>query len=429
MKPPNNMISTVPIPGHRSALTLLLAAFTLSITDRMILSILFPNIKAEFGVSDTQLGLLGGLSFALFYATMGLPIARLADQRSRKWIVIASLLTFSAMTTLSSLSVGFLMLLLLRLGVGIGEAGVNPASHSMLADYFPPHRRAFAMATLMLGASLGVMLGFIWGGFVAERFGWRAALLSVGLPGLALAAAMARWLKEPARGSFETSVPGPAPAILQTARWMWSDLAMRHLVAGSVVMGMVTYGLTQWVPTFLIRTHGLTQSKAGLLMAGVFGILGAVGALASGKLFDHLSQKGYERGMWMIVLVMVVSLPFAVTGFSSDDLKTALIFLIIPGFTSNFFLGPTIAMVQTLSPVPMRAVAAAVKMLCLNLIGLGLGPLIVGGLSDALGAKHGDNALQISLTYFLFVGLWGAVHFGLCARELAKRTKKADLNG
>ena len=155
----NNQTIIQPLAGHRTTLTLLMLAFTLSICDRMILSILFPDIQAEFGLSDTQLGLLGGITFALFYATMGLPIARLSDQYNRKYIIIASLVIFSLITAFSGMAAGFISLLLFRIGVGIGEAGVNPASHSIIADYFPPQRRGFAMAILMLGGSFGMMLG------------------------------------------------------------------------------------------------------------------------------------------------------------------------------------------------------------------------------------------------------------------------------
>ena len=205
---------------------------------------------------------------------MGLPIARLSDQYSRKWIIIASLVVFSLMTAFSGLAAGFISLLLFRIGVGIGEAGVNPASHSILADYFPPHRRALAMATLMLGGSFGMMLGFVGGGFIAEAYGWRIALVSVGIPGLLLAAGIAKLLQEPTRGTFETETPPPPPPILTTAATMWANPAMRHLIAGSVVAGLMSYGLTQWLPTFFIRTHDLSQSQTGMMMAGVFGILG-----------------------------------------------------------------------------------------------------------------------------------------------------------
>jgi predicted MFS family arabinose efflux permease len=410
-----------PQAGYRITLTLLVLAYTLSICDRMILSILFPDIKAEFGLSDAQLGLLGGISFALFYATMGLPIARLSDQYSRKWIIIASLVVFSIMTALGGMAAGFISLLLFRIGVGIGEAGVNPASHSIIADYFPPHRRALAMATLMLGGSFGMILGFVGGGFIAEAYGWRIALVSVGVPGLLLALVMAKLLKEPARGTFETQTPAPPPPIRTTAAAMWGNPAMRHLIAGSVVAGLMSYGLTQWLPTFFIRTHDLSQSQTGMLMAGVFGILGAIGALVAGKLFDRLAVRGFQYGMWMLAIVPFFSMPFFIMGLLADDLTTAMLLFIIPGFAANYALGPTLAMVQTLSPVNMRAVSAAIKMLFINLIGMGLGPLLVGVLSDLLSPRYGEDALSVALAYFTLVGLWGALHFWLCGRALAKQ--------
>ena len=396
-------------------------AYTLSMCDRMILSILFPDIKAEFGLTDTQLGFLGGISFALFYATMGLPIARLSDQYSRKWIIIISLVVFSLMTAFSGLAAGFISLLILRIGVGIGEAGVNPASHSIIADYFPPQRRAFAMAILMLGGSLGMMLGFVGGGLIAEAYSWRIALVSVGVPGLLLAFVMAKSLREPARGTFEAETPPPPPPILTTAATMWANPAMRHLIAGSVVAGLVGYGFTQWLPTFFIRAHDLSQSQTGMLMAGVFGISGAIGALVVGKWFDRLSKRGFQHGMRMLAIVPFVTIPFFIAGLLADNLITAILLFIIPGFAANYVIGPTIAMIQTLSPVHMRAVSSAIKMLCLNLIGLGLGPLLVGVLSDLLTPHYGDDALSVALAYFTLVGLWGSLHFWLCGRALAKQ--------
>lgn len=413
-----------PLAGHRITLTLLMLAYTLSMGDRMILSILFPDIKAEFGLTDTQLGLLGGISFALFYATMGLPIARLSDQYSRKRIIITSLVVFSLMTAFSGLAAGFISLLILRIGVGIGEAGVNPASHSIIADYFPPQRRAFAMAILMLGGSLGMMLGFVGGGFIAEAYNWRIALVSVGVPGLFLAVVMARSLREPARGTYETEAPPPPPPILTTAAAMWANPAMRHLIAGSVVAGLVGYGFTQWLPTFFIRAHDLSQSQTGMLMAVLFGISGAIGALVAGKWFDRLSIRGFQYGMRMLAIVPFFTIPFFIMGLLADNLTTAILLFIIPGFAANYVIGPTIAMIQTLSPVHMRAVSSAIKMLCLNLIGMGIGPLLVGLLSDLLTPRYGGDALAVGLAYFTLVGLWGSLHFWLCGRALAKQNKR-----
>lgn len=410
-----------PLAGHRTALGLLLLAFTLSISDRMILSILFPDIKAEFGLSDAQLGVLGGLSFALFYATMGLPIARLADQFSRKWIIVVSLLVFSIMTALGGLAMGFATLLIFRIGVGVGEAGVGPASQSILADYFPPKRRGFAMAILLLGGSFGMILGFVGGGIIAEAHGWRAALISIGLPGVLLAFLMAKFLREPPRGTFDSETPAPPPAIRTTAIAMWNNPAMRHLVAGLVVAGMISYGITQWLPTFFIRTHELSQSQTGLLMAGVFGILGAIGAVVAGKVFDRLSIRGFQYGMWMMAAVPFFTMPFFILGLLADDLKTAMLFFIIPGFAANLYFGPALAMIQTLSPVNMRAVSSALQSFFTNLIGMGLGPVIVGAFSDLLGPRYGDKSLSVALAYFSLIGLWGSLHFWLCGRALAKQ--------
>ena len=417
-----NPVAQEPLPGHRSTLTLLILAFALSMCDRVILSILFPDIKAEFGLSDTQLGLLGGISFALFYAVMGLPIARLSDQYSRKWIIIASLVIFSVMTAFSGLSAGFISLLLFRIGVGIGEAGVNPASHSIIADYFPPQRRGFAMAILMIGGSLGMMLGFVAGGLIAEAYNWRVALVAVGLPGLLLAVVIARSLKEPARGTFDTEPPKPPPPIFTTAATMWANPAMRHLIAGGIVSALMSYGFTQWLPTFFIRDHDLSQSQTGMLMAGFFGILGAIGTLAAGKWFDHLSTRGFQYGLWMLAVVPFVILPFFVLGLMADDLTTTILWFLIPAFSGSYAMGPTFAMVQTLSPVHMRAVSSAILMLCLNLIGMGLGPLLVGLFSDALSPRYGEDSLSLALAYFAVIGLWGSFHFWRCGRVLANQS-------
>lgn len=410
-----------PLAGHRITLILLVLAMTLSIADRMILSILFPDIKAEFGLSDVQLGVLGGLSFALFYATIGLPIAKLSDQFSRKWIIIISLIIFSIMTALGGLATGFITLLIFRIGVGIGEAGVGPASQSIIADYFPPKKRGFAMTILVIGASLGMILGFVGGGLIAENHGWRIALVSIGLPGVLLAIFMARFLKEPARGHFEYEKPAPPPPIRTTAHNMWSNPAMRHLVAGTVVAGMISYGITQWLPTFFIRTHELTQSQTGLLMAGVFGILGIIGALIAGKLFDRLSIRGFQYGLWMLACIPFLTMPFFIMGLLADNLKTAMVLFIIPGLAANLYFGPALAMVQTLSPVNMRAVSSALQSFFVNLIGMGLGPVIVGALSDALGPQYGERSLSVALAFFTLVGLWGSLHFYLCGRALAKQ--------
>ena len=397
----------------------------------MIISILFPDIKAEFDLSDTQMGWLGGPAFAIFYATLGLPVGRLADQYSRKKIIIASLVTFSVMTLLCGWAVGFFSLLLFRIGVGIGEAGVNPASHSIIADYFPPTRRAFAMAILMMGANFGIMLGSAGGGFIAQSFGWRAAMIAVGAPGLLIALLMLLYFREPPRGAFEEKSRDIAvPSVLNTFAGMWSNAIMRHLLMSSSIMGLVGYGLMLWLPTFFSRTHALTQSQTGLVMAVVFGILGVAGALVSGKIADRLSRKGFYRTLNFLAAAQLVTIPFLALALLTDNFTIAIALFIIPAFTGNFYMGPTLALVQTLSPVNRRAVASAVLMLCINLFGLGLGPLAVGTLSDYLTLGYGEkNALSIALVCLAGFSLWAALHFYLCARVLKKQAARgANVN-
>ena len=421
--PATSATAALPSSGKAgTALLLLVGAYTLSITDRMILTVLFEPIRLEFGVSDTQMGLLGGLSFALFYATLGIPIARAADRGSRKLIIVVSLAVFSLMTALSGLAAGFVMLLLLRIGVGVGEAGVSPASQSMVADYYPKERRASAMAALVVGANVGMIIGYLVGGLVSQYYGWRVALVVVGLPGLALAAVMQAWLKEPSRGALEAPVPQAhaAPTVLQTAAFMFGSPAVRQLLIASTLSGTVTYGLTTWLPAFFVRSHGLSQSEVGLLMALAFGVVGAVGAFAGGKWVDRLSQGGLERGLWMIAVTQAAVVPLSVLAYQVGSLALALVLFVLPVFVSPFYLGPTLALIQTLSPVPMRAVAAAIKMLCLNLVGMGLGPLIVGALSDGLTDAFGQASLRVALSITVTMGLWSALHFWLCGRALAR---------
>jgi predicted MFS family arabinose efflux permease len=412
----------------RTALALLFLAYALSITDRMILSVLFEPIRIEFGASDTQMGLLGGLSFALFYATLGLPIAKLADRGDRRLIIVLSLGLFSLMTAMSGLATGFLMLFLLRIGVGIGEAGVNPASQSIIADYYPQERRGTAMSILAVGAPLGMMGGFLIGGTVSELYSWRAALFAVGVPGLLLAALMFFMLREPKRGESDTTgtTETTQPGIWNSAIYMFTTPALRQLLIASTLTGMGSYGASTWLPAFFVRVHDLSQSQVGLTMALLFGGLGAVGTLVGGKLFDIQSSKGAARGVWMIAIVQVAVIPLFIAAYQVSSLSTAIALFLLPAFAGSFFLGPTLALIQTLSPVPMRAVAAAIKMFCLNLVGLSLGPFIVGFLSDLLKPEFHQRSLPIALSVLAALSVWSAFHFWLCGRALNKAVATAS---
>ena len=395
----------------------------------MILSVLFEPIRVEFGASDTQMGLLGGLSFALFYATLGVPIARLADQKDRRLIIVLSLGLFSLMTAMSGLASGFVMLFLLRVGVGIGEAGVNPASQSIIADYYPEQHRGTAMSILAVGAPVGMIGGFLIGGTVSEAYGWRAAMFAVGIPGLALAALMYFLLREPQRGGSGSAVVANTvqPGIKNSAVFMFKNTALRQLLIASTITGMGSYGASTWLPAFFVRVHDFSQAQVGLLMALLFGGLGAVGTLVGGKLFDVQSNKGPARGVWMIAIVQISVIPLYIAAYQVNAISFAIGLFLLPAFAGNFFLGPTLALIQSLSPVPMRAVAAAIKMFCLNLVGLSLGPFIVGFLSDVLQPEYQERSLPIALSVLALLSIWSAVHFWLCGKALQRAQLNTEL--
>ncbi|WP_293375375.1 MFS transporter [Phenylobacterium sp. SCN 70-31] len=417
-----------PAPTHdpgflrqrRTALVLLFLAFTFSIMDRQIVSILAEPIKLEFGLSDTQLGFLGGLAFAAFYVTLGLPLAMMADRGGRKTIITFSLATFSAMTAICGLAQNFWHLLLARFGVGIGEAGVNPSSHSILADYYPPEKRSGVMSIIALGANVGMLLGLVLGGFVAHQYGWRAAFFVVGLPGVLLALAVHFFLKEAPRGFSEgrASAAVEPPPLRESVAYFWSNRAMRHLIAASMVAATISYGMGQWQPAFFMRSFGLTPAQVGVMLAGVFGVMGGLGAVTGGWLTDRLQQRRVPWGVWMIAVSQLVMIPFQIAAFLSSSPYVALALFALPAFLSGFYLGPSLALVQSLARLRMRSVAAAVKMLCVNLFGLGIGPMLIGVFSDMLRPSLGQESLRYSLIIFAGAHLWAAVHFYLCGRNL-----------
>lgn len=420
-----------PVPGHQMALLLLFLAYALSIADRMILTVLFEPIKAEFGLTDTQLGVLGGFSFAVFYATLSLPIARVADRANRSKIIFASLVVFSVTAALCGFATSFLMLVIMRIGVGIGEAGVNPASQSILGDYYPPEKRASAMSILSIGANVGMMFGFVVGGLIAQAYGWRAALVTIATPGLFLAIVIWFKLQEPMRGHFDKLINKAAapekeqqPPLGATIKELWNIRSYRQLLIGSTIAGTVTYGMTSWVPTFYMRIHGLSQSEVGLVLAGIFGVVGAAGAFVGGKLVDRLSRRGFQYGVWMIAASKVIVLPLAVCAYLLDPLELSLALYVLPIFVSMFYLGPIMALIQTISPIRMRATASSLKMLALNLVGMSIGPLLIGALSDYLQPAYGDYSLRIALAATTCLSLWSAFHFYLCGKALAKEFPK-----
>lgn len=409
--------------ARQYALSVLVVVYTFNFIDRQILSILIEPIKAELGLSDGQLGLLAGFAFAAFYATLGIPIARYADRSNRRNLIALALAIWSGMTALSGLAQNFWHLLVARIGVGVGEAGCSPPAHSMIADYFPASKRSTALGIYSLGIPAGIMFGFIAGGWMNEFFGWRTAFFLVGIPGVLLALLVRFTVREPTRGMSEgRAVVGEQPRMMETFRYLWTKRAFRHLAFGGALTAFVGYGLVNWIPAFLIRSHGMGTGEAGTWLGLILGVPGGIGIALGGYLADRFGARDARWYLWIVTVSLLVALPFGIGVYLAPGAYLALALLVVPVALGNFYQATTFAQTQGLVTLRMRAVAAAVLLFILNIIGLGLGPSFTGYLSDLLRPQFGDESLRWSLLLCTLVNVWAAWHYYLAGRYL-----KADL--
>jgi predicted MFS family arabinose efflux permease len=405
---------------RRYALTILTTVYVANYIDRQILAILLQPIKLTFALSDTQLGFLTGIAFAIFYATLGIPIAMWADRGNRRNIITLALTAFSVMTALCGLAQSFLQLALARIGVGIGEAGSSPPSHSMIADLYAPHERATAMAIFALGVNLGILVGFLVGGWMNEFFGWRAAFMVVGVPGLLLAILVRTTLREPPRGYSEGRVgaSGEPPSLLWVFALVWRRRSLRHLVAGATLNSFVGYGAVAWVPAFLIRSFGMSTGDVGTALALIIGVFGGAGTFLGGYMADRLARRDVRWNVWLIAACVSAGIPFTFGVFLAREAFWALAAFIVPAIVGALYLGPCLALVQGLVPLRARTVASAILLFIINIIGLGFGPQTVGIASDLLAPRFGDESLRYALLLVGLANIWAAVHFFLAARTL-----------
>lgn len=405
------------------ALGVLVVVYTFNFIDRQILSILLEPIKQDLGLSDTALGMLTGFAFALFYATLGIPIARLADRGNRRNIIAWSLTIWSAMTALSGIAQNFWHLLIARIGVGVGEAGCSPPAHSMIADYFPAENRATALGIYSLGIPVGILFGFIAGGWLNEFFGWRVAFFVVGVPGILLAL-LVRWsLREPDRGMAEgRQANADQPGIMETFTYLYQKPSFRHMAIGGGLTAFVGYGIVTWVPSFLIRSYGMDTGEVGTYLGLILGIPGGIGIALGGYLADRYGAKDTRWYLWVVTVALLIAVPITVGVYLSSSATASLLFLILPVLLGNFYQATTFSQAQGLVPLRMRAVAAAVLLFILNIIGLGAGPQMVGVVSDLLAPTYGDESLRYALLVLSFVNIWAAYHY-----YLAGKTLKQDL--
>lgn len=414
-------------------LTLLTLTYFFSYMDRQILAILLELIKADLKLSDTQLGLLSGLAFAIFYATLGIPVARLADRANRRNIIVIALTVWSAMTAVCGLAQNFVQLLIARIGVGVGEAGSSPPSHSIIADLYPPEKRAGAMAIYSTGVVLGGGFGTMIGGYVASLYGWRWAMVVVGIPGIILAL-LVRWLVvEPPRGmSDPRSAPdgAPMPSIGSAFAAMWRNGPAFHLVMAVTLTSLIGYALTGWGPSYLQRSLGYTVREVSLIFAPLAALAGTIGGLSGGAIANRVAvRRGIHMQSWMVAILKLAALPFMLGFYLTDNRSLAIVFYLLNYLLASSYLGPTFALIQGLAPLRMRAMWAAVTLLVINLIGLGLGPTMIGALSDLLKPVAGVESLRWALVCVGALTPWPIWHYWRAGVLLKRRQDSGDRAG
>jgi predicted MFS family arabinose efflux permease len=409
-------------PAYRSyALSLFLLVYIINFVDRQIFGILIEPIRLEIDLSDTQLGLLGGIAFAIFYTFAGIPIARWADVGVRKNIVALALVIWSVMTMFTSTAKGFGTLLIARVGVGIGEAGCSPPIHSLISDMYPEEERATALSTYALGIPIGAAIGTLLGGWIGEYFGWRMAFMVVGLPGIIVAIVVFFTVREPPRGHSEpdhVQVQKDLVPLADTLRFLWSLRAFRHLSFAGALHAFVGYGVGLFIPAFFMRVHGfgLAETSTYLFLIGLTGI---IGTYLGGYLGDRMGKKDKRWYMGIPGIATIISVPFAVLFYTTGDPMLAIVLAIPGAILGPMYLGPTFAMTQTLVPPAMRSTASAILLFVLNLIGLGLGPVFAGFLSDILRPGYGEESIRYSLLILAVAGnIWSALHYYLASRTL-----------
>jgi predicted MFS family arabinose efflux permease len=402
------------------ALVLLTIVYSFNFIDRQLLAILQEPIKLELSLSDSQLGLLTGFAFALFYVIAGIPIARWADRSNRRNIISLSLGLWSLMTAVSGLTHNFIQLLAARVGVGVGEAGGSPPSHSIVSDIFPPEKRASAMSFYSTGVNIGILFGFLLGGWLNEFFGWRVAFIVVGAPGVLLALLVRFTLREPIRGLTENKQSSDEQVpFSQVLHLLWSRLSFRHMVFAGSLNAFVIYATVNWLASFFIRSHGMTTGELGTWLAMSSGLFGAIGVFFGGFFADKLASRDKRWYVWLSAVMMLICVPFTIAVYSASNQYTALILAFVPGTLFNVYLGTTIATTHGLVGQRMRATSSAILFLVLNIIGLGLGPWSIGLLSDYLLPTLGTESLRYALLYIIpAVTFWSACHFYLASRTL-----------
>jgi MFS transporter, Spinster family, sphingosine-1-phosphate transporter len=402
----------------RLVLGVLLVVYIFNFIDRQIVNILAEPISRDLGLSDTQIGLMTGIAFAAFYTFLGLPIARYADRPStnRVGLIAAALVVWSGMTVLCGQAQSFMQLLLARIGVGVGEAGCTPAAHSLIADLTPPEKRASAMAFYALGIPIGTLLGMLIGGQLADAYGWRTAFVAVGLPGILLAGVVILLLRDPRRAgeALRAASAATTPKTLSNREALTAILGSRAyvlmLAAGSSA-AFLTYGKSTWTTIFFQRTHGLTPGETGFWFGISGGLAAIAGTVAGGWLADRFGKTNRQHVMTAPAIGFALAVPLAIAAYSMTDWRWALALLMIPAMLNSLYYGPIFSSAQGLVKPEARAMASAILLFSQNLIGLGLGPLFFGMLSDWIKPVAGAESVRWVLYGAALIGFVPAFFF------------------
>src|SRR5262245_1537845 len=408
---------------RRYALSLLLVVYVFNFVDRQILNILAEAIRVDLGLSDTALGFLGGIAFAVFYTFAGIPIARWADRGSRRSIIALGLLVWSGMTALSGLARNFAQLALARVGVGLGEAACSPPAHSLLSDYYPPERRGTAFSIYALGIPIGSAIGTFTGGWIKEMFDWRTAFFVVGLPGVLLAAVVRLTLREPPRPARSPGAGATRDTTAAVLRYMQRLASFRHMSLAAALHAFYGYGAAFFLPVFMIRVHGFSEGELATYLALIALLAGGLGTFLGGYLCDRLAPRDQRYYMWVPAISTAIGIPFAAALYLEPDRYVALGYAVPSALLGGMYLGPTFAVAQGLARPHMRALVSAILLFIINLVGLGLGPQVVGVVSDQLKPELGVESVRYALLIVVASGAaWSTLHYALAARTL-----RADL--